>query len=237
MESLKAPESARLGGLGYQSALTAISLLLGGAMVLVPQASARILCMLGCIILALSGAGFILYYFVAKRYRFLRDRNFALGVLQLLLGVCGLLRLDGLSAAFGTATGFLTLLIGVMLLQDTVQLTVLGSRANILDFIFTLLTLFAAVSVITAYSPVVGLTENFPYLSLFLAGILSLLSLGITALAVRRDRKAREAAEAAAVNEPKPQPDSRKPEPMIAASAPEKAKEAVEGSPDGRSDQ
>ena len=182
-------DAKKLGGAWYQAVLSLVSVILGGAMLFVPGVQARGICYAGCLVLLAVGLVYVAIYFITGAYRRLRDRHFALGVLMLLLGVCGLIRLDALAGAFRTYLGVASLLLGIMLLQDTVQLTVLGSRWNILELIWTLLILFASVCLIAQFKAVLDLREDLPQLTLFIAGLLSFLSLGITALVVGKIRR------------------------------------------------
>jgi len=197
----------RMSSLTVQILLAVISVVIAAALLFVPQIDAQLLCRAFCIVLLAGGAAAVVYFFATGGYRKLREYNFALGVLLLLLGICGLIRADALAASFVVASGFVVLVLGILMLQNTVQLTVLGSRLNIASFILTLLTLFGAMTVLAGWKAVLDTIAEFPQISLLVAGVFSLASLIMTAAVIRRSDKLDAMAAAAANEFPHPEPE------------------------------
>ena len=195
------------GWLGLQIGLPVICLILGGALLLVPDLDAKLICTAACLLLLLAGLLSILSFFVRKGYRQLRDYSFSLGILLLALGGSGLARLDTLAGSFLTASGFPALAVSVILLQCAVQLTVLNRRTNLLVFIFALVSLFGSITVITGFRMVLDTIPVLPQLTLLLSGVFGLLALLLTGLAIRSDVKKRQAAAEARTQAQTPAPD------------------------------
>lgn len=176
-------------GLTLQIALAVICLAIGGLLLFVPEIDVRTLCVASCVLLLLGGAASIAYFFISGGTRSLREYSFSLGVLLAVLGGCGFAQLDALAASFLTATGFLALVLGVFMIQSTVQLSALRSGLNILAFLFALVTLFGAVVTLTGFQPILLAAPVFPQAVLLAAGALSLVSLLMTALVLRQREK------------------------------------------------
>ncbi len=205
MENVKAPErKARRSGMILQIALAVICIALGGALLFVKELNVKIFCNIFCIALIVAGIACIAHFFITGAYRRISEYGFSLGILLVILGVCGFIRAEALSASFGTYTGFLTLLLGVIMIQSTVQLSVMRSGLNIVVFIFSLITLICSVIVIMGIKPILSAIGIFPQLSLLVSGVLSLISFVVTAITLHKNKKpAEEAApEAAPAAEP-----------------------------------
>lgn len=142
--------------------------------------------------LMISGVGCTAAFFLSGGHKQLYDHRLSLGILLFILGCCGIFKAGALAGAFPIFAGAVTLMLGMALLQSTVQLTVVGSRSNILFFIFSVMALAASVISLTEFSPVINIAEVFPQLSLMISGVFDLVSFLLTAAALRKAQRQEE---------------------------------------------
>ena len=178
--------------------LTSALVLLGALLLCVPDIDIRTLCVLVCVVLVAAGVAAIVYFFATGAFWRMDDYNFAFGVLLLILGCCGFAQLDALEASFLPLMGILLLIVGVVALQNTVQLRLAGSVLWIGALVFTVLILFCGVVVLTNVKPVI---DALGYWLLIGGGALGLITMFVTGIFLRNAAK-RPAEEAAPVQAP-----------------------------------
>lgn len=200
-EAEEKPRRPRPAGVWIRVAIAVVSIAIGALLLFVPAITTRIIAMSFSILLIVAGGAFITYFFTSGAFRRVRDNTFSIGVLLAILGICGLVKLDDLVTVFPFCIGLVTLLLGILMLQETVQLTVLGTKANIAEFVLTVLTVLAGIVVITDFRLILDSAPIFPELSLFIAGILTLVCLLISVIAIRAVRRRKEAEEKKAAEE------------------------------------
>ena len=172
-----------------QGALCVASILLGGLLTFVPHMDPHTLCSLLCVLMLVGGVVAIGYFFLSGAHREPETYNysFALGVMLLILGCCGFARIDQMAGAFMTYMGFLILIMGVVSLQNTVQLRLLNNSLWVVVLVLTLIILTGSVLTLLDITKV---WELFHYWLLLLCGILGLCSIVLTMLALRHSAKA-----------------------------------------------
>ena len=197
--------SRRPDGLVVQVVLALISIALGVLLLFLPDIQVKALCYVFCgaliavgvIFIIAAGIGSISMFFITQAYKRLHEYGFALGVLLLVMGCIGLLRTEAMVADFQGYLGFAALLSGVLMLQGTVQLRVLGNRLWIPDLVLTALCLTGSALVLADARPVLEAIQGFAYWVLLITGALSLVSLLFSSIGVFGEKKRVEKAEKA----------------------------------------
>ena len=214
----------RMSGAALQVVLSLVALLLGALLTFVAEVDVRVLCYVFCALLIAAGVAAIVYFFMTGAYKRLDDYNFALGVMLLILGCCGIAKIGALEGSFQVCMGILTLIIGVIALQNTVQLKITDSALWICTLIFTALIIFGGITILVDFRVVWNLLQ---YWILILTGVLALNSLIMTAAVLRgnakREQKAAEQPESA----PEPPTEPAVPEPEQVIAVPEPPTEAA----------
>ncbi|MBE5995787.1 MAG: hypothetical protein E7240_00350 [Lachnospiraceae bacterium] len=182
-------EKRGANGLITQIILSLISIGVGALLLFVPGTKTLQLCYIFCGGLAAAGVVLIARFFITKAFNRLHDYSFSMGILFLILGICGLLRIDVIDSHFQLTCGFLLLVLGVMILQGMVQLNVVDNLMWILLMLFTTAALVASVILILDIQAVIGLVPGLLYWLLLCVGGASILSLLIVALALFLHRR------------------------------------------------
>ena len=170
------------------------------------------LCQILCGGLVAIGVAAIVSYFVTKDYKRIDRYGFALGALLIMLGCIGFMRMTDLTNSFEIYTGLFSLLLGVLILQSTVQVKVLNYAVWVINLLLTIACLFGAFCVLADITLITQAVPGFSSWVLLISGVSSLLSLIITwiciLLAGRREKKEKAKAETAAVTAEPVQPEA-----------------------------
>ncbi len=176
-------------GMTVQIIVSTIAIVIGVLLLFVPQIEAQTLCSIACISLMVTGVAAIISFFLSEAYKKLHNYNFALGILLLIIGCAGLLRVAELSRQFDLYIGFSALIIAVIILQSTVQMIVLNNKLWIAELILTVISLFGAIVLLVDIQPIISRIPEFSYWVLTLVGAFSLISLLIAYIGVHRENK------------------------------------------------
>ena len=181
-------------GIVLQIFASILCIAVGVLFLFVPGMQTMTICYIFCIGLIAAGIFQIARFFLTEAYISLHDYSFAMGVLFIVLGICGLLRINILSEHFALAMGFAALLLGTLILQGTVQMKIIGNYVWILLALFTVAVLAGAITVILGIESLLSLIANATWWILLVSGGASLISLGIVALCLflfrrKRDRE------------------------------------------------
>ncbi len=178
--------------LGTQIILSLISIALGAILLFAKSFSIGTLCYVFSIALIFAGVACVARFFLKKGYRSLRDYNFSIGVLLILLGIVGLIRNEALAGEFQGYLAFVVMVLGVILLQGAVQMRIMESNLWVVNLIFTIIVLAAGTIVLAGSESVFPKVEGFVYWALLVAGALSLISLVMVSLTIRSWTKKRD---------------------------------------------
>ena len=177
-------------GLSFQIIVSAVCIMLGILLLFIPQINILTLTYVLCAALVIVGLIYILSFFIEERYRNLQDYHFALGVMLMILGICGLLRAVDLATQIAFYIGLASLVLSIFILQSTVQLKVLKSNLWIAEFILTIVSVTGSVCVLADVRALLDRVEGFSYWVLLFVGIFSLVSLLLAWIGLRLiDRK------------------------------------------------
>lgn len=178
--------NAQMDGKGFQILLATVAALMGGILFFVPKIQVITLCIVLAIGLIVLGIVAITLFFALKGYLEPRNLRFSGGVLLILLGIVAILRLEEMANSVEFYLGVAALVLAAGLLQNAIQLRVLGAKLWILSLILTLAAGTTATLVLINYRPVLEAITGFGYLTLLISGLASLLSTLLTTFLLSR---------------------------------------------------
>ena len=147
------------------------------------------ICQILCGGLIVVGVVSIVSFFVSGDYKRIDRYGFALGTLLILLGAIGLVRSADVASHFELYAGLLSLILGILTLQGTVQIKVLDYAIWILNLLLSLICLIGAFCVLSEITAVTGLVDGFPNWLLLIAGVSCLFSLLTTWICILLGRR------------------------------------------------
>lgn len=181
-------------GIITQVLLAAVGVAVGYLLLFSKTVEIGTLCQLLCGGLVTAGIISIVSFFLAGDYKRIDRYGFAIGVLLVMFGCIGFLRIDSLTSSFGIYMGMLSLILAVLTLQGTVQMKVLDYAVWILNLILTIVCLAGSFCVLAEIKAITDLVNGFSGWVLLINGICCLFSLIVTwiciMLAGRREKKA-----------------------------------------------
>ena len=199
-----------------QILFAAVAVALGYLLLFKKTVMITTICQILCGGLIVVGVVSIVSFFVSGDYKRIDRYGFALGTLLILLGAIGLVRSADVASHFELYAGLLSLILGILTLQGTVQIKVLDYAIWILNLLLSLICLIGAFCVLSEITAVTGLVDGFPNWLLLIAGVSCLFSLLTTwiciLLAGRREKKAVKEAETRREEEARRAEEERKAE-------------------------
>ncbi len=190
-----------------QILLAAVAIALGYLLLFGKSVALITLCQILCGGIVAIGVASIASFFLAGDYRRIDRYGFALGTLLVLMGLIGLIRINEVTANFEIYTGLVSLILGVLVLQGTVQMKVLDYPVWILNLVISLASIAGAFCVLSDITVITGKIAGFSNWILLICGCACLFSMLVTwiciLLAARREKKME--AEKAAAAERGPQ--------------------------------
>ena len=171
----------------------AVAVILGYLLLFEKTVQVVTLCQILCGGLIFVGVVSIVAYFLGGDFKRIDRYGFAIGVMLILAGIIGLIRIGDLTANFEMFAAAFSLVLGVLILQGTVQIKVLDYAAWILTLILTIACLAGAFCVLAGVKPVTNLIAGFSSWLLLICGGSCLFSMIVTwiciLLAGRREKK------------------------------------------------
>lgn len=157
------------------------------------------ICQILCGGLITVGIVSVISFFVSGDYKRIDRYGFTMGILLVLLGSIGFLRMNELTANFDIFAGLLALVLSVLTLQGSVQVKILDYAAWVLSLVLAVICLVGSVCVVGGITAITGLVGGFAHWVLLVSGASCLFSLIVTwiciLLAARREKKAQKEAE------------------------------------------
>ena len=176
-----------------QILLSAVGIILGYLLLFNKSIQVLTLCQILCGGLVAIGVVSIASYFLSGDYKRIDRYGFTVGTLLILSGLIGLVRINDLTANFEMYGGALSMILGVLVLQGTVQMKVLDYAVWVLNLVVTLACIAGAFCVLAGITAVTGLVQGFSSWVLLICGCASIVSLLMTWLCIllagRRDKK------------------------------------------------
>lgn len=182
-------EKKQLDGMVVQILVSAITVIIGALLLFVPQIKAEVFCCTFCVVLIIVAVISFIRFFVSEAYKRLHDYHFAIGIMLLILGICGLLGIEQFAKYFETYMGLISLILGTVILQSTVQLKLLNSPLWIVELVFSTAVLLGVIPVLAEITVALERVNDYTYWVFFISGILSLVSLLIAWIGIRGSQK------------------------------------------------
>lgn len=170
-------------GLGGVFAVSAIFIVLGLLLLLVPQIKPVYIAYAMSIAFVVVGIIWIVQYFLTEAYRNINRYGFSAGTLCVILGICAMLKAEAISGYFLLCMGILILVMGVVKLQNALDLKALEASTWKAVLGLALAVMICAVIVIMNPFQKTEDLARFTYIIMVADGIFSIIS--ILCLAVR----------------------------------------------------
>ena len=167
-----------------QILLSAVGIILGYLLLFNKSIQVLTLCQILCGGLVAIGVVSIASYFLSGDYKRIDRYGFTVGTLLILSGLIGLVRINDLTANFEMYGGALSMILGVLVLQGTVQMKVLDYAVWVLNLVVTLACIAGAFCVLAGITAVTGLVQGFSSWVLLICGCASIVSLLMTWLCI-----------------------------------------------------
>ncbi|MBQ8053767.1 MAG: hypothetical protein IJ198_08215 [Lachnospiraceae bacterium] len=189
-----------------QISLSLVAIVLSYLLLFSKTMQVTTICQFLCGGLVAVGIISIISYFLSGDYKRIDRYGFALGTMLVLMGIIGLIRIPDLTANFEIYTGLLSMILGVLVLQGTVQIKVLDYPVWILNLILTFICIAGAICVLLEARFITDRLQGFSNWTLLACGACCLFSMLMTwiciILAGRRDKKAAESKDSDAEQKP-----------------------------------
>lgn len=191
-------------------AAAVLYIILGGALLLVPEIKVLYICYAVSVLLVVVGIILIVKYFMMEAYKNINEYGFSTGALLVALGMCSLVRENQVADAFLLCTGICILLTAIIKLQNAIDLKSLRAKSWPAILGASIVLIFCAVIIIiNPFSSMENL-GTFTYLILIADGIISIVSTIFVTMEIKRYKKLdiQQPEEDTFSQEPKPEEDT-----------------------------
>lgn len=178
--------------------LSIVCAVVSGLLLFVPEIQTTLLCKALSGVLIVWGLAQIARFFFVGAYHRLHDFSFSAGALLVILGGVALVRVEDMASHLEIVLQLAILCIGVVLVQNTIQLICTNSPLWTVEGILAVAVLTCAVLSLMEPEFLVPYLVPFTHWSLFAAGIICTWTLPVVAFNVYRKNK-RDIAQAAAL--------------------------------------
>jgi len=169
--------------------LSVLFIVVGAAMLFLPDMKLIYFSFLVSGILLASGIALIVSFFVKKGFRDLTNYNFSTGTLVTIVGFCILVRAKDLTEFFYVLMGTLLLVFSVILLQYAIQMKGMAAKRWGIMLLLALIFMVLSVLILTDVKKLFSTNLTALYIVIFVAGILGILSVIFVALRSRGYKK------------------------------------------------
>lgn len=185
----KTKQTQGLTGVAVILCMAIINVILGVVMLFVKQIEIKTLCYILITLLIILGFGLIIKYLMTESYKNINQYGFSVGTLFVILGICGLLKVDEVAGYFIVCLGIWLLASAVIKLQYALDLKALKDMAW--GFLLVVSAVIAICAICVIINPFSEDTYHtyFTYIVLTADGILSLISTTYLALRIKKYAK------------------------------------------------
>lgn len=169
-----------------------IFILVGACLLFVPQINLTNICYFLCASIVIAGIYMIVRYFLADGFKENSNYGFSIGVFCTVLGIIGFIKTNDIIGFFPAAIGILVLVLGVVLLQDSLDLKRMNNGIWVVIGVISLVVIGAAVICIINPFPDATTRQTVVAYLIFVDGILTILSKLIVMFSLRGYNKALE---------------------------------------------
>lgn len=176
-------------GLGGVFTVSAAFILLGLLLLFIPQIKPLYLAYILSIAFIVVGIMWIVQYFLTESYRNINRYGFSAGTLLVVLGICAMLKAEEISTYFLLCMGFLIMVMGIVQLQNALDLMALKDPMWKIVLSLSLAVILCAI--ITVMNPF-QTTENlarFTYIVMVIDGIFGIASMIFLAISLKNYEK------------------------------------------------
>ncbi len=194
------PEKKKISGMMIQLLIAVVAIVLGALLIFVPGMKAVTLCYVFCSALIVLGIVLAVRFFLGESFKRLNNYQFSVGIILVMLGICGLINAVNLSVSIDLYMGILALVLGALMLESVVRLQAVNHPLWIPVLVIAVLTFLGAVPILAGIALILDNIPNYTYWVLFIVGILHLVSMLLTWIGMKKAKKEENK------NEPAPQP-------------------------------
>ena len=188
-ENTKEKVSAKDRGLGGVFAVSVSFIVLGLLLLFVPQIKPVYIAYVLSIAFVVVGIIWIVQYFLTESYRNINRYGFSAGTLFVILGICAMLKAEAISGYFLLCMGILILVMGVVKLQNALDLKALKDPAWKAVLGLALAVIICAVIVILNPFQKMEDLAHFTYIIMVADGIFSIISILCLAIRLKKYEK------------------------------------------------
>ena len=197
------PEKKKSTGMMIQLLVSIVAIILGALLIFVPEMKAVTLCYIFCSALIVLGIVLAVRFFLGESFKRLNNYQFSVGIILVMLGICGLINAEALSVSIELYMGILALVLGALMLESVVRLQAVNNVLWIPVLVIAVLTFLGAVPILAGIKWILDNIPTYTYWVLFIVGILNLISMLLTWIGMK---KAKKEAEKSEMPPPPPQP-------------------------------
>ena len=176
-------------GLGGVFAISAAFILLGLLLLFIPQIKPLYLAYILSIAFIVVGIMWIVQYFLTESYRNINRYGFSAGTLLVVLGICALVKAEEISAYFLLCMGFLIMVMGIVQLQNALDLMALGDSMWKVALGLSLTMIICAIIIVMNPFQTIENLSRFTYIVMVIDGIFSIASMIILAVSLKNYEK------------------------------------------------
>lgn len=176
-------------GLGGVFTVSAAFILLGLLLLFIPQIKPLYLAYILSVAFIVVGIMWIVQYFLTESYRNINRYGFSAGTLLVVLGICALLKSEEISAYFLLCMGFLIMVMGIVQLQNALDLMALNDPMWKIVLGLSLAVIICAIIIIMNPFQTTENLARFTYIIMVIDGIFSIASMIFLAISLKNYEK------------------------------------------------
>lgn len=189
------PEKKKPSGMMIQLLVSVVAIILGALLIFVPDMKTVTLCYIFCSALIVLGIVLVIRFFLGESFKRLNNYQFSVGIILVMLGVCGLINAVNLSGSIDLYMGILALVLGALMLESMVRLQAVNHPLWIPVLVIAVLTFLGSIPILAGIAWVLDNIPMYTYWVLFIVGILHLIGMLLTWIGMKKAKKEAEKSE------------------------------------------
>ncbi len=176
-------------GLGGVFTVSAAFILLGLLLLFIPQIKPLYLAYILSIAFIVVGIMWIVQYFLTESYRNINRYGFSAGTLLVVLGICAMLKAEEISTYFLLCMGFLIMVMGIVQLQNALDLMALNDPMWKIGLGLSLAVILCAIIIVMNPFQTTENLARFTYIIMVIDGIFGIASMIFLAISLKNYEK------------------------------------------------
>lgn len=176
-------------GLGGVFTASAAFILLGLLLLFIPQIKPLYLAYILSIAFIVVGIMWIVQYFLTESYRNINRYGFSAGTLLVVLGICAMLKAEEISTYFLLCMGFLIMVMGIVQLQNALDLMALNDPMWKIVLGLSLAVILCAIIIVMNPFQTTENLARFTYIIMVIDGIFGIASMIFLAISLKNYEK------------------------------------------------